>query len=92
MSRRICDFRLAEQVGVFGGEVVEGVLVDFGYAGTQVGADEEFPAFNFGLDYNEGEVGFRVHVAGHLLDEFDLLFYAVGCAVDEAVFGPAGGG
>lgn len=73
---------------MFGGEVVEGVFVDFGYARAQVGADEELPTFDFSLDYDEGEVGFRVHVAGHLLDELDLLLYAVRCAIDEAVFWP----
>jgi hypothetical protein len=29
------------------------------------------------LDYYEAEVGFWVHVAGHLFNELDLLFYAV---------------
>lgn len=56
--------------------------MDFGNSGSQVGTDEEFPAFDFGLDDNEAEVRLGVHVAGHLFDELDLLLYAVCCAFD----------
>jgi len=56
---------------------MEGIFVDFCDSCAEVGTDEEFPALDFGLDYDEAEVGFGVHVAGHLFDEFDLLFYAV---------------
>lgn len=63
--------------------------VDLGYAGAEIGTDEEFPALDFGLDYDEGEVGFRVHVAGHLLDELDLRLDFGEGTVDEVVAGPA---
>ena len=58
------------------------VFVDLGYSGSEVGADEEFPALDFGLDDDEAEVRFWVHVAGQLFDELDLLFYAVCGAID----------
>jgi hypothetical protein len=58
------------------------MFMDFGNSGSQVGTDEEFPAFDFGLDDNEAEVRLGVHVAGHLFDELDLLLYAVCCAFD----------
>lgn len=89
MSRRVRDFRRAEPIRVLGREVVEGVFVDFRHAGAQQGADEKFPALDFGLDDDEAEVGFGVHVARHLLDEFDLPFDPIRGAIDETVSGPA---
>jgi len=65
------------------------MLVDFGNSRAEVGTDEEFPAFDFGLDDDEAEVGFWVHVARHLFHELDLLFNTVGCAFDEPIFGPS---
>jgi len=64
------------------------MLVDFSNSGAEVGTDEEFPALDFGLDDYEAEVGFWVHVASHLLDELDLLLYAVCGPFDEAISGP----
>ena len=58
------------------------MFIDFRKSGSEKGANEEFPALDFCLDYYEGEVRFWVHVAGHLFDEFDLLFYSVGGAFD----------
>jgi hypothetical protein len=66
------------------------MFMDFGNSGSQVGTDEEFPAFDFGLDDDEAEVGFWVHVASHLFDELDLLLDAIRCAFNETVFGPTG--
>ena len=50
------------------------MLVDFGEACAEERAQEEFPTFHFGLDCDEGEVGFGVHVACKLFDEGDLSF------------------
>ena len=65
------------------------MLVNLGYSGSEVGADEEFPALDFGLDDDEAEVGLGVHVAGHLFDFGDLVLDEGGDAVYEAVFGPS---
>ena len=51
MRSRVLDFRIAE-AGFGSGicEVVQGVCVNFGQAGTEVAADEEFEALEFGLE------------------------------------------
>ncbi len=58
------------------------MLVNFGNSSSEVGTDEEFPAFDFGLDDDEAKVGFWIHVTGHLFDELDLLLNAVCGAFD----------
>ena len=57
------------------------MFVDLCESCAKEGADEEFPAFDFGLDYDEGEIGFGVHVAGEAFDEGDLVFDRGGAAV-----------
>lgn len=66
------------------------MFVDFSNSCSEVGSYEEFPTLDFGLDYDEAKVRFWVHVASHLLHEFDLLLDSIGGALDEAVFWPAG--
>ena len=73
MSRGILELAWGE-AGFGGrfGQVVEGVGVDFGDAGAEEGADEEFEALEFGLDDDEAEVGFGVRVARLLFHELNL--------------------
>ena len=73
MSRGILE--LAGGEAGFGGgfgQVVEGMGVDFGDAGAEEGADEEFEALEFGLDDDEAEVGFGIRVARLLFHELNL--------------------
>ena len=65
-----------------GGEVVEGVFVELCEAGAQIAADEVFPTLELGLNYDEGEVCLRIHVAGHFFDFFDLALNFLVYAVD----------
>ena len=58
------------------------MLIDLCESGSQQGADEEFPALDFGLDYDEGEVRFGIHVTRQLFNEGDLSFDCVCAAVD----------
>jgi hypothetical protein len=64
------------------------MLIDFANSSSEVRTNEEFPAFYFGLDDDEAEVGLWVHVASHLFDKLDLLLDAVRCAFDQAVIRP----
>jgi len=68
---------------------MQSMFVDFRYAGTKKGSHQELPTLDFGLYYDEGEIGFRVHVAGHLLHELDLLLDAVRHSFYQAIFWPA---
>jgi hypothetical protein len=58
------------------------VFIDLGDSSAEEGPDEKFPSLDFGLDDDEGEVCFRVHVASHTFYELDLLLYSVGAAFD----------
>ncbi len=73
VSCRILHFGWGE-AGFGGGigEVVEGEGVDFRDASAEVAADEEFVAFEFGLEDYEAESGFGVCIAGLFFYEFDL--------------------
>lgn len=83
MSRRIRNLRLAQPFQQRRcGQVVQGVFVDLGNSGSQVGTNEEFPPLDFGLDDDEAKIRFGVHVTSHLFDQLDLLLDAVGGAFD----------
>jgi hypothetical protein len=68
---------------------MQGMSVNFCYAGTKKGPHQELPTLDFGLYYDKGEIGLRVHVAGHLLHELDLLLDAVRDSFYQAIFWPA---
>ena len=51
---------------------MEGMTVDFGYASAQIGANEEFEAFELGLKDDETKIGFGVCVARLIFYEFYL--------------------
>ena len=54
---------------------MKGVLVDLRDSCSQVGSYEEFPPLDLGLDDDEPEVGFGVHVASHDFNFLDLVLY-----------------
>lgn len=54
-------------------QVVEGMFVYFGKTAAQVGAYEELPALDLGLNDDETKVSLGVHVAGHFFDCRDLI-------------------
>ena len=73
------------------------MFIDLGDSSAEEGPDEKFPPLDFGLDYDEREVCFWVHVASHAFihqnlrhQSDDLLLYTVCAAFDQAVAGPAG--
>lgn len=67
---------------------MQGVFVELCEPSAEVATDEVFPSLELGLDYDEGEVGFGVHVAGHFFDLFDLALDFFVYAVHEAVLWP----
>lgn len=64
------------------GGVAKGYLCD---AGAEEGSDEELEAFQLRLDDDEGEVGFRVHVACLRLEELDLGYLESGLSFEGVV-------
>ena len=65
------------------------MFIDLGDSSAEQGPDKKFPPLDFGLDDDEREVCFWVHVTGHAFYELDLLLYTVCAAFDQAVVGPA---
>lgn len=61
------------------------------YPGTQVATHKVLVALQFGLNNDQGEIGLRVHVAGHLLNLLDLCLDALVNALKEAIGWPPWG-
>ena len=68
---------------------MKGVFVDFGDAGAEEAADEEFEALKLSLDDDEGEVGFGVHVASHGLDSLYLGLDSIVDPLKESILWPS---
>lgn len=82
VSIRETDFARGEFAALGWRQVMESVFVQLCETSAEIAADEVFPSLELGLDHDEGEVGFGVHVAGHFFDFLDLTLYLFVYAVD----------
>ena len=62
------------------------MLINLRQSCPQEGTYQKLPSFDFGLDDDEGEIRFWVHVARQLLNEGYLRFYSLCATVDQVVW------